>query len=308
MAVKRFLFPLVCAALCGAPALAAELEASATVGPFPFTVGLVLRDLALSPDSTLDPRAEFGVSTRAAFVGLSGAFDLGPVGRASASARLAYVYVGGLRLSAGVRGTFGPAALEARALYWTAPLGAEDPLAPYALEPDPATGEGYLVAANGSYRLSRELIVRLEPRLGSAASGLEARLETRSSELTLSGGGLVAVQANGTTLGAVAGARYSPEEAPFQVSADGLVGSGPDGFTYGLVGSFSLSLPDELGSATVYGAFEPWRLDVATLRAGLGLELNVGPGVAFARAQGGFGTWGVQLGYRLDLAAVGLGR
>lgn len=307
--MRRFLTPLLALLAFASAARATEIEATAAVGTFPFTIGYALRDLVLTDEPDL--RLEAGLSNRAVLAGLRAGLDLGPVGRASAGARLAYVYGSGIRLGLDGRGTVGPVALELRAGLWTAPLAAQDPLVPYNADPDQLSPSGYSAAVSGAYRLSRTLVLSLEPRLASDGSQLAARLEARLPELTLSGGPLLAFGRDGVVYGLALGGRFTPEEAPFRLGLNAFLGAGPGGFAYGLAGSAEFDLPEELGTVSAYAAYEPWRLALAfaPLRLGLGLEVAAGPGTAFLRAQGGAASgpfgFGAQLGYRLVLEDLG---
>jgi hypothetical protein len=139
-------------------------------------------------------------------------------------------------------------------------------------------------------------------------------LETRTGEFTLAGGGLLAPQTNGLTFGATLGFKFVPEDAPYRLGAEALLGGNPNGFTFGVLldASYDFLNVDEekTGNLTAFFAYEPWREDIPLpLRFGTNLEFNLGPGALFAR---GFGAssrtgqfgFGFQLGYRLNIESL----
>jgi hypothetical protein len=299
--VKKPLAALLAAAAMSSPAAAQELEVFASAGTFPFNAGAALRQLPLGTD--YDLAAEIGFSLRAVWAGLGGAFDLGPAGRIAADTRLSYVYGDGARVGLNLRGTVGPVALDARGAYWTASAAAEDPLAPLVLRPDPAGESGFLAAADLSYRLGRNDLLRPSVRFSSLSTVLALRYENRSPSLTWSLGGLTAFQSSGNTFAVVAGLRVVPEDAPFAVSIDGLAGVGPFGFAYGVSADLTADLNEEGGVLRLYGAYEPWRDDAITGRAGAELSLPAGPGEIAVDGRVGFtpavAVGGVRVAYRL---------
>lgn len=296
---------VACVALTGR-AGATDVEVSATAGPFPFSVAVVLRDLELGAGPDL--RLSAGLSSRFLAAGLDGSFDAGPVGRVGVGVRFAYVIGTGVRVGASGRGTFGPFALGLVGGIWTAPSSAEDPLSPFDRRPEPASPTGYVADVQGSFRLARNIVLHFEPRFTNLGSWYDGRLEYRAPELTLGGGVRAAFQPNGLTLGAVANLSYAPQEQPFRLSLEGLVGGGMAGLAYGANLGLDVDLPNALGTVNLYGAFEPWRLDVPSVRVGAGVDVAAGPGRAFVRAQGGASApglplgWGVKVGYRLSLS------
>ena len=309
--MKRF-FVIAACTLVLSQARATEIEVNAAVGTFPFSVGVALRELVIGNDP--DVKLELGVSNRALLAGIGLGQDYGPAGVLTGNLRFAFVFDptgavnanAGVRLRAIVRGTVGPGAVEATGLYWSTPSDAANPLAVFERDAEPIEREGYLLGLSGSYRLSRILVVKANTRFASIGSRIEARLEGRESDYSLSGGALVAWQAPGITYAGVFGAKYSPQDQPFTVGAEALLGAGPSGFDYGLIVFFDTTIPDDLGTLSAFVAYEPWRSDVYPLRFGAGFETPAGPGVLYTRVQGGsllggLFPWGVQIGYRLFL-------
>jgi hypothetical protein len=132
--------------------------------------------------------------------------------------------------------------------------------------------------------------------------------------VTLFGGALLAPQTSGLTFGAALGVKYVPEEAPYRLGAEILLGGNPNGFTYGMLLDASydfLNIDEEkIGNLTAFFAYEPWRNDISLpLRFGANLEYNLGPGALLARGFGGSTNagifyYGIQLGYRLNIESL----
>jgi hypothetical protein len=316
--MKRFtpmvVYVVVCAlALLAQNARATEIEVFGAAGAFPFTIGVALRNLivANNPDISLEATA----TNRWALAGIGVGNDLGPVGRFSVQTRFAFVYSGGVRLRLNARGTFGPVAADFSGLYWSVPPDATNPMVTFEKDSDPFGNNGFLLSANLGYRLSRVLIVSVGGRYSTAGSRVGARLEYREGEITLYGGPQFAFQDlgnqnAGVTYAGVIGGKYAPENDPYTIGGELLLGWGPIGggenVVYGLNFDFSTDLPDNIGTLGAYVALEPWRLDVYPLRFGASFVTPLGPGQLYTRLGGGtllggVFQWGVQLGYVLFL-------
>ncbi len=309
--MKKLFCVIACViGLLSAQARATELEAFGAAGAFPFTIGIALRDLVVLNDPRLS--LEVTGTNRWALAGIGISSDFGPAGRVSAITRLAFVYAGGVRLRLVGRGTFGPIASDLQLLYWTVAPDTTNPMVTFDRDGDPINGNGFLVGGSISYRLSRLLVVSAGGRFSTTAgSRATARLEYRETEFSVYGGALFAFQAPGTTYAGILGGRYTPQNEPFRVSGEILLGWGPisnttDGINYGVSLEFDTDLPDELGTVGAYVVFEPWRLDVYPFRFGVGYGVILGPGRVYTRVAGGsllggLFQWGVQLGYVLFL-------
>ncbi len=314
--MKRFLIFLTLLTAFGANARATELEATAG-GVFSgssgqFTVQIALSNLTIleNPDLSLG----FALSTERAGIAIGAGFDFGPLGRASTDTSFDFVFAGGVRFRTNVRGTLGPIALELDGGFWTASSFAANRFSIFGRNPEPASNNSFLVGANAQYRLSRNLTLKFGGRYVPESSRLNLGLETRTGEFTLSGGALLAPQTSGLTFGATLGLKFVPEDAPYRLGAEILLGGNPSGFIYGLGldASYDFLNVDEekIGNLTVFVAFEPWREDVALpLRFGTNLEFNLGPGVLLGRGFGGAITagifyYGFQLGYRLNIESL----
>jgi hypothetical protein len=309
-------------------ASAVELEASGTFGLAPYTIGIALRDLPLSEEIKL----EFGITNRAASTGLAYATDFGPIGRLSSTLRFAYVYDPfrtdntdkkldpGIRLRLGARGTLASVGVEGQFGYWNVAADGANPTSIFEREAEPISDDGWLLGFNAQYRLSRVLVLSGGAKYTTDASRLNLKLEGREaeSELSYSGGILIGFQEATTSYLGELGLKYSPAEQPYTMDLGVQVGlrastkkdnQDPSTFDYGLSFGISTDLPDELGSVSAFGVWEPWRLDVYPIRYGLETNFNLGGGVLFVRALGGsFGggifPWVAQLGFRLPLDAL----
>jgi hypothetical protein len=309
--MKKLVCMIACVfGLLSAQARATELEAFGAAGAFPFTIGVALRDLVVLNDPRLSLEAT--ATNRWALAGVGISTDFGPAGRVSAITRLAFVYAGGVRLRLVGRGTFGPAAADLQLLYWTVAPDTTNPMVTFERDSDPISNDGFLIGGNLAYRLSRVLVVSAGGRFSTTAgSRVTARLEYRETEFSVYGGALFAFQAPGTTYAGILGGRYNPENEPYRVSGELLLGWGPisgstDGINYGVALQFETDLPDDLGTVIAYVNFEPWRLDVYPFRFGAGYGVTLGPGQVYVRVAGGtllggLFQWGVQLGYVLFL-------
>jgi hypothetical protein len=305
--MKRF-FLLLCALTLGGAAQAQTVELSGTFGSQPFSVNLALQDFVLiqNPEISL----EAGVSTQRAQLGARTALEFAAIGRATAFARFALSYTGGVRFEAGAKGAIGPVSLELASAAWSAPITNFDPNANFTWNPEPASGGGFYIGAQGAYRLSRTLVLNAGARYGTAQSRITLRLENRAGDFSYGGGVLLAWQSNGLTSGVTASARLSPQNQPYGLEGQVFAGINEIvGFGFGGAGLSVDYTLEELGTLNAFAIYEVWRLDVLPLRFGASANLNVGPGVLFAQGFGGadldwaFG-WGVRLGYRLDLGAL----
>ena len=323
--VKRSI--LAATAVLGLSSIAAavEIEASGTAGIAPYTIGIALRDLPISDEIKL----EFGITNRAASTGLTYATDFGPIGRLSSTLRFAYVFDPfrtdsaqkldpGIRLRLGARGTLASVGVEGNFAYWNVAADGSNPLAIFERDAEPISDSGWSLGAGAQYRLSRVLVLSGGTKYSSdGGSRLNLKLEGREaeSEFTFSGGILIGFQKVDTSYLGELGLKYSPVDQPYSVNVGtqlGLTNNNKDGdqnsnkFDYGFSFGFDTDLPDELGKVSAFGVWEPWRLDVYSIRFGLGTEFNLGGGVLFARALGGslgggLFPWAVQLGFRLPL-------
>ncbi len=295
-----------------ANARATELETTIGVGSFPFTAQIALYNLTVleNPDLNLG----FALSTERAGVLIGAGFDFGPLGRASTDTSFELVFSGGVRFRTNVRGTLGPIALELDGGFWTASSYAANRFSIFERNPEPISTSSFLVGANAQYRLSRTLTVKFGGRYVPESSRINLGLETRVGEFTLSGGGLLAPQTSGLTFGATLGLKFVPEDAPYRLGAEILLGGKPSGFTFGLGLDASydfLNIDEEkIGNLTAFFAFEPWREDIGLpLRFGTNLEFNLGPGALLASGFGGSTNagifyYGFQLGYRLNIESL----
>lgn len=295
-----------------ANARATELETTLGIGSFPFTAQIALYNLTVleNPDLSLG----FALSTERAGVLIGAGFDFGPLGRASTDTSFELVFSGGVRFRTNLRGTLGPIALELDGGFWTASSYAANRFSIFERNPEPVSTNSFLVGANAQYRLSRSLTVKFGGRYVPESSRITLGLETRVGEFTLSGGGLLAPQTGGLTFGATLGLKFVPEDAPYRLGAEILLGGNPQGFTYGLGidASYDFLNADEekIGNLTAFFVYEPWREDLALpLRFGTNLEFNLGPGALLARGFGGSSTggqffYGFQIGYRLNIESL----
>jgi hypothetical protein len=314
--MKRFLIFLALLTTFGANAQATELEATFGTGTFPgafpFTAQIALSNLQVleNPDLSLG----FALSTESAGIAIGAGFDFGPLGRASTDTSFDFVFAGGVRFRTNVRGTLGPIALELDGGFWTASGFAANRFSIFERNPEPASNNSFLVGANAQYRLSRSVTVKFGGRYVPESSRISLGLETRSGAFTLSGGALLAPQTSGLTFGATLGLKFVPEDAPYRLGAEILLGGKPSGFTYGLALDASydfLNIDEEkMGNLSVFFVFEPWREDIALpLRFGTNLEFNLGPGALLARGFGGSSAagqffYGFQIGYRLNIESL----
>lgn len=300
----------------GASAHATELETTFGIGTFPgvspFTAQIALSNLTVleNPDLNLG----FALSLQRAGVMIGAGFDFGPLGRVSSDTSFDLVFSGGVRFRTNLRGTLGPIALELDGGFWTISGYEANRWSIFERNPEPASQNSFLVGANAQYRLSRNLTVKFGGRYVPESSRLAVGLETRFGEFTLAGGALLAPQTSGLTFGATLGFKFVPEDAPYRLGAEALLGFNPNGFTYGVLldASYDFLNADEekTGNFTAFFAYEPWREDITMpLRFGTRLEFNLGPGVIFTRGFGGSSNtglfiYGFQLGYRLNLESL----
>jgi hypothetical protein len=314
--MKRFLIFLSLMTAFGANARATELETTFGVGIFPgaypFTAQIALSNLSVleNPDLNLG----FALSTQRVGVMIGAGFDFGPLGRASSDTGFDFVFAGGVRFRTNLRGTLGPIALELNGGFWTVSSYAANRFSIFERNPDPASNNSFLVGANAQYRLSRSLTVKFGGRYVPESSRVTVGLETRTGTFTLSGGALLAPQTSGLTFGATLGFKFVPEDAPYRLGAEVLLGGNPGGFTYGVLldASYDLLNADEekTGNLTAFFAYEPWREDIVLpLRFGTNFEFNLGPGALLARGFGGSSVigqfvYGLQIGYRLNIESL----
>jgi hypothetical protein len=314
--MKRLLIFLALLTAFAANARATELEVTAG-GVFSgssnqFTAQIALSNLSIleNPDLSLG----FALSTERVGVMIGAGFDFGPLGRASTDTSFDVVFAGGVRFRTNVRGTLGPIALELDGGFWTASSFAANRFSIFERNPEPISTNSFLVGASAQYRLSRNLTVKFGGRYVPESSRVTLGLETRSGAFTLSGGALLAPQSSGLTFGATLGLKFVPEDAPYRLGAEILLGGKPSGFIYGLAldASYDFLNVDEekIGNLTVFFVFEPWREDIALpLRFGTNLEFNLGPGALLGRGFGGATTagsfyYGFQIGYRLNIESL----
>ena len=116
--MKRF-FLLLCALTLWGAARGQTVELSGAFGSQPFSVNLALQDLVLLQNPELS--LEAAVSNQRAQVGARSALEFAAIGRATAYARFAVAYTGGVRFEAGVKGAIGPVSLELSSAAWSAP-------------------------------------------------------------------------------------------------------------------------------------------------------------------------------------------
>jgi hypothetical protein len=317
--VKRSLLAATAVLGLSGIASAVEIEASGTAGIAPYTIGVALRDLALSDEI----KFEFGITNRAASTGLTYATDFGPLGRLSSTFRFAYVFDPfrtdsakkldpGIRLRLGARGTLASVGVEGNFAYWNVAADGSNPLSIFERDPEATSDSGFSLGANVQYRLSRVLVLSGSTKFSTDGSRLNIKLEGREaeSELTYSGGLLLAFQETGTSYLGELGLKYVPAEQPFSLNVGAQLGltntKDSSKFDYGFSFGIDADLPDELGKASAFGVWEPWRFDAYSIRYGLGLEFNLGGGVLFVRGLGGslgggLFPWAAQLGFRLPL-------
>jgi opacity protein-like surface antigen len=314
--MKRFLILFTLLAAFGMNARATELEITAG-GVFSGATNQFSAQIALSNLTILenpDVNLGFVLSFERAGLTVGAGFDFGPLGRASTNTSFDLMFSGGVRFRTNLRGTLGPIALELDGGFWTASSYAANRFSIFERNPEPASNNSFLVGANAQYRLSRGVTVKFAGRYVPESSRVSLGLETRSDAFTLSGGALLAPQAGGLTFGATLGLKFVPEDAPYRLGAEILLGGNQNGFTYGvgLDASYDFLNIDEekIGSLSAFFAFEPWREDIALpLRFGTNLEFNLGPGALLARGFGGatsagFFYYGFQIGYRLNIESL----
>jgi hypothetical protein len=314
--MKRFLILFTLLAAFGMNARATELEITAG-GVFSGATNQFSAQIALSNLTILenpDVNLGFVLSFERAGLTVGAGFDFGPLGRASTNTSFDLMFSGGVRFRTNLRGTLGPIALELDGGFWTASSYAANRFSIFERNPEPASNNSFLVGANAQYRLSRTVTVKFAGRYVPESSRISLGLETRSDAFTLSGGALLAPQAGGLTFGATLGLKFVPEDAPYRLGAEILLGGNQNGFTYGvgLDASYDFLNIDEekIGNLTIFFAFEPWREDIALpLRFGTNLEFNLGPGALLARGFGGSSVggqffYGFQIGYRLNIESL----
>ena len=310
--MKRFLIFLTLITAFGANARATELETTFGIGSFPFTAQIALYNLTVLENPDLN--FGFALSTERAGVLIGAGFDFGPLGRASTDTSFDLVFSGGVRFRTNLRGTLGPIALELDGGFWTASSYAANRLGIFERNPEPVSANSFLIGANAQYRLSRGVTVKFGGRYVPESSRITLGLETRSGGFTLSGGGRLAPQTSGLTFGATLGLKFVPEDAPYRLGAEILLGGNPLGFTYGfgIDASYDfLNINEEkMGNLSAFFVFEPWREDIALpLRFGANLEFNLGPGALLASGFGGSTNagifyYGFQFGYRLNIESL----
>ncbi|WP_425147761.1 hypothetical protein [Deinococcus sp.] len=239
-----------------------------------------------------------GASSRGLDLSVSRALVLSGLGALRARANAAALYAGGLSGSLDLSGTLGPVALTVGGSAWSAFPAAFDPLARWAQVAPDLRASGSALNLSARYRLSRELVLNAGGTLNSQSSALVYG-EWRQGDLSYRLG----LRAGAGVLGLTAGLSYSNPDSGLTAALDGL--AGPN--TLGLTGS--LGLDGALGdgsSLLAYAAYEPWRSDSQTLRAGVQASVPAGPGTLNAEARGGWSSaagagFGVRVGYTLPL-------
>ncbi len=316
LAMKRLLIFLILLTAFAANARATELEVTAG-GVFSGSSNQFSAQIALSNLNVLenpDLSLGFALSTERAGVLIGAGFDFGPLGRASTDTSFELIFAGGVRFRTNLRGTLGPVALELDGGFWTASSYAAKHFIIFERNPEPVSTNSFLVGLSAQYRLSRNLTLKFGGRYVPESSRVTLALENRSGAFTLSGGALLAPQTSGLTFGATVGVKFVPEDAPYRLGIEILLGGKPSGFTFGLAldASYDFLNVDEekTGNLTAFFAFEPWREDIALpLRFGTNLEFNLGPGALLASGFGGATNAGIfyagfQLGYRLNIESL----
>jgi hypothetical protein len=314
--MKRFLICLGLIATCSLGARATDLEGTVGIGlppgGFPFTALIALSNIniAENPDLNLG----FVLSTQRLETSINAGFEFGPLGRATIDTRFNLLY-GGVRFKTDLKGTLGPIALGLEGGFWTIASNAMSNWAPFERTIESNSASGFLLGISAQYRISRNLTVKAAGRYVPESSRINLGVDYRAGDLTLSGGFLLAPQASGDifyvppapglSYGVTFGLKYVPEDVPFRINIDGMLASGPNGFTYGFgldLGYDFLNQDDEKTSTlSAYFVYEPWRQDIVhPLRFGTSYEFNLGSGVFVTRAFGGLGFYG-QFGYGFSL-------
>ena len=305
--MKRVLV-LIAALALPCAARAQTLELSVNAGSHPFSVNLALQNFMVSeaPSITL----EAAVSNQRVMLGAQVALEFAAIGQATVYSRVAVTYLGNLRFEGGAKGTIGPVSVEVAGAIWNADPTDFNVGAAYALQPQTLAPSGLDLGLQGTYRLTRTLVLIAGVKYGSLQSRIAARLENRDGDWVYGGGTLLAWQSNGATLLLTGAAKYSPADQPYSLELQTSVGvNQPSGFGWGGANiAFSYTF-EELGFVSAYVNYEVWRLDVLSFRSGINLEFTVGPGALVVQGYGGADlNWnlggGGRIAYRLELGSL----
>ncbi len=314
-----FMLATVC---FNSPAQAQQAEVFTAAGGFPFSIGASIKDLAVLDDPQL--LFDTTLTLNAAQIVLHGNLPFGPIGSVDFANDIAYAFGLGWREQLVARASFGPVAIALAGGLWSATPASVQPLAAFDFNAEPNASSGWSINLDAAYRLERNLIanlklqhvVALQPdaiivglrpqNRGESILGLG--LEWRERDYKITALPMLVFQYDGLGLGAEFTARYAPRDQNYLAAGQVFIGTGKPGFLYGLRGTFEISLPEDTGNASFYAAYEPWRTEVLPVRLGGLLEFNAGPGVLYARGEGGWAcscgiNWGIQLGYRLPFSA-----
>ena len=241
-----------------------------------------------------------GVSSRGIDASVSRAFVLTGLGAARARVGGALLYGGGLSGSLDLSGTVGPVALTFGASAWNAAPDDFDPLARWAQTAPDLRPSGSAFTLSARYRLSRDVVLNAGGTLG-AQNSASVVAEFRQEALTYRLG----LRAGESVLGVSAGVGYTDPDSGLSAALDVLAGPS----TLGLSGNVSLDGALGDGSTLLaYAAYEPWRVQSQTLRAGVQASVQAGPGTLTVDGRGGWSDmtgagFGVRLGYTLPLDA-----
>jgi len=271
------------AALLPGSAAAQTLEFSGSTAPV-FRVGV---SELTAGTTTLG----FGVSNRAVDASAATGIDLSVAGTVTLRTAAAVNFGGGWTVSGSVNGTVGPVALSVQSALWTAPLRSFDPLADVRQEATSTRSAGFQVDASGRYRLQRNLQLLADASV-SAQSNVGLGAEWRDGPLSYRAGGRVGSNVLGVTGG------LTVRQDDLTLTVDALLGPS----SVGVVGSVSLADPLPLPSSLrLYGAYEPWRVDASSVRYGVILTTELGPGTLTAEARGTTGRFGARVGFALPV-------
>lgn len=238
-----------------------------------------------------------GLSTRGADVSYARGLALPPLGTISVATKAQLTWCGGFSVSSRGSGTVGPVAVNLGAAYFTTAASTFDPLAEWTLTPTDTRNNGFNADLNVRYRVSRQWVAVVGGEFGPQNNGYlgaetrreltrtlppaegddpEAPRETETVGVLTYRAGL---RAGKDVLGATAGMTYATENGS-SYALDAQVGPNRGGNSgLGLVAS--ATFPNVLGEDSnlkAYAAYEPWRENVAYIRAGVEASKPIGPG------------------------------
>lgn len=265
-----------------------------------------------------------GISNHAVKFSASRGFALPLVATGNVYAHAGISWQGGLQVGAQAEGAAGPFALKFSTLHFTQKANYFDPLSFWTYEPTDTREEGWNTTLRGRYRVARQWIAQVDAELrdqtniavvaeyrhdlnkvtppapedGPDAEPLVERIGT------LSGRG--GVRCGTDVVGALAGLSYMTE-AGLELEVDVLAGAAQEAGTFGITASAAKDeLLGENSNLRAYVAYEPWRINTASMRVGLEAQKTLGPGQIALDIRTGQTLknelgWGLRLGYSMPL-------